>query len=80
MSDHGTWYNVVIQNVSASRAIEIKDQLIADGLSAGKDFEWWFSQSSWNTMTGATPSQTKFGFREEKLATFYRLKWQISTL
>ena len=71
-----TWYDVVVKHTHAQRAIEIKNEIIADGLVQGIDFEWRWTGSSWDNMTGSLPSQTKFSFREEKLAVFYKLKWK----
>lgn len=70
------WYDIVICHTSANDAIVMKYQLIEDGLTDGEDFEWRWTGSTWDSATGQHPSQTRFSFREEKVATFYKLKWQ----
>ena len=73
------WYDIVLKHTSAPQAVDLKNQIVEDGLILDKDFEWRWTQSVWDEMTGVTPSQTKFSFCEEKMAVFYQLKWQIST-
>jgi len=70
------WHDVVIKHTTAPQAIDLKNQIVADGLVHGEDFEWRYTQSAWDTMTGVTPSETKFSFRNQAMATFYKLKWQ----
>ena len=70
------WYDVVVKHTPASLAIHMKNNLLQDGLVQGVDFEWRWTGSTWDSTSGVYPAQTRFSFREESVATFYRLKWQ----
>ena len=70
------WYDIVVEHTSASSAIDLKDQLMHDGLVSGVDFEWRWTGSRWDADVGHYPASTRFSFRDESMATFYRLKWQ----
>lgn len=70
------WHDIVVKHTPASLAIEMKNNLLQDGLVQGVDFEWRWTGSAWDTASGVDPAQTRFSFREESVATFYRLKWQ----
>jgi hypothetical protein len=69
------WTVVVIEDTTASDAIELKYLLVADGLILDQDFTWTFRQSRYDGFSMGRPSHTAFAFRNESLATFYRLKW-----
>ena len=71
-----TWHDILVEHTPASRAIDMKNQLIEDGLTQGVDFEWRWTGSQWDADVGHNPSTTRFSFRNESVATFYRLKWQ----
>ena len=51
-----TWYDVVIKHASANSAVDLKNQILNDGLIQGQDFEWRYQQSVWDNMTGVSPS------------------------
>lgn len=70
------WHDILVEHTPASRAIDMKNQLIEDGLTQGVDFEWRWTGSTWDSNVGYNPSTTRFSFRDESMATFYRLKWQ----
>lgn len=58
-------------------AVELKDRLLADGLVMHQDFEWTYSQATYNHdgFSAVSPRQATFAFRDPALATFYQLKW-----
>ena len=58
-------------------AVELKDQLIRDGLVINKDFEWVYAPATYDNdgFTPVTPKQAVFSFTDPSLATFYQLKW-----
>ena len=58
-------------------AVELKDRLLADGLVMHEDFEWTYSQATYNHdgFSAVNPRQVIFSFRDPALATFYQLKW-----
>lgn len=70
------WHDIVVEHTPASLAIDMKNQLVEDGLVSGVDFEWRWTGSTWDASVGHNPSATRFSFRDESMATFYRLKWQ----
>mgnify|MGYP003347492055 CR=1 FL=1 len=49
-----TWYDVVIKHASANSAVDLKNQILNDGLIQGQDFEWRYQQSVWDNMTGVS--------------------------
>lgn len=70
------WYDIVVEHTPAMKAIELKNEIINNGLVHGVDFEWRWTGSTWEAPAGYNPSTTRFSFRDESMATFYRLKWQ----
>lgn len=75
-SVNAMWHDLVIKHTPAHRAVDLKNQLIEDGLVQGQDFDFAYYQSKWDDMIGEIPSQTKFSFRDQAMATFYQLKWK----
>ena len=72
-----TTYKVELENISATDAIALKQELVRTyQLVDGVDFEWRWHGTTWDPSTGMYPSETRFSFRDESIATFYRLKWQ----
>jgi hypothetical protein len=70
-------YPVVIHDVNASAAIDMKNMLLADGLCMDQDFTWHYQQARWDDFSHepTQPKCVKFNFAKESLAVFYRLKW-----
>lgn len=71
-------HEVKILHVSATAAVDYKNQLVADGLTMNRDFVWYYRKPRWDEFTGmgVEPSTVTFEFVDAKLATFYQLKWQ----
>lgn len=69
---------VKIFHVSAAVALELKYQLIANGLIIGQDFEWLYHQAEYDNFSNhaVIPRHVEFRFRDPVLATYYQLKWQ----
>ena len=55
--------------------IDIVKELRASGMVQGKDFDFAFYQNRWDPMIGDVKGFTNFTFYEEKLATWFALKW-----
>jgi len=53
----------------------MKDQLVQDGLTMHKDFEWEYHPPHWDGFTTERPKHTVFSFQNPAMATFYQLKW-----
>ena len=68
---------VVIPNVNAVRALELRDQLQDSGLIQDQDFEWLYQQAEYDTFSfiAVVPRRVTFRFRDPALATFWQLKW-----
>lgn len=66
-----------ILHVTAMRALELRDQLLAAGLVQDQDFEWAYYQAVYdNFSAGAVvPRHVQFRFQDANLATYYQLKW-----
>jgi len=70
-------HRVRILHISPGDAIDLKNQLIRDGLVIDHDFTWAYRQASYDNdgFTTVDPKQVTFDFIEASLATFYQLKW-----
>ena len=55
--------------------IEIVRAMRASGLVQGKDFDFAFYRTRWDPMIGDMEGFTNFTFYEEKLATWFALRW-----
>jgi hypothetical protein len=68
---------VVILNVNAVRALELRDQLQDSGLIQNQDFEWVYRQAEYDSSSyeAVVPRHVMFRFRDPVLATFWQLKW-----
>ena len=62
--------------VTASEAIELKNQLLSQGLAIDVDFVWQYYPTRYDSEEVALyHSYVCFTFAKEEIATFYRLKW-----
>jgi hypothetical protein len=70
-------HKLLLSNISPVRAIELKNELVAAGLVQNQDFIWAYYQAKYNefSVAGVDPSTVIFDFCDQKLATFYQLKW-----
>ena len=70
-------HTVRIEHLTPAEAIELKNQLLTDGLTIHQDFEWEYYQATYDNdgYTFVNPKQVIFKFSEASLATFYQLKW-----
>ena len=70
-------FAVVIENVDANQAIDMKNQLLKDGLMINQDFTWHYQQARWDNFSqdSVVTKHVRFSFAQEYLAVFYRLKW-----
>lgn len=68
---------VIVQYVTAPTALELRDQLLDAGLIQNQDFEWAYHPQQFHDMAwqDSEPRHVEFKFRDDKLATFYSLKW-----
>jgi hypothetical protein len=68
---------VVILNVNAVRALEMRDQLQDSGLVQNQDFEWLYQQPRYDDFSyeAVIPRHVLFRFQNPALATFWQLKW-----
>ena len=70
--------DIVIQHINVVHAIDLKNQLLDSGLVMNQDFEWEYHHTEYDVSDsshGVIPKHTVFRFQDEKLATFYQLKW-----
>jgi len=69
-------HSVRIEHIGPVEAIELKNQLLKDGLSINQDFEWAWITADYNDAEGWTRQKhAEFRFHDSALATFYQLKW-----
>jgi hypothetical protein len=70
-------HQVIIYDIPASLAIDMKNMLLNGGLVMDKDFTWAYQQERWDDFSHQ-PTQRKcvmFRFVRADLATYYQLKW-----
>ena len=58
-----------------TEVIEIVKAMRASGLTQGKDFDFAFYKTRWDPMIGDVSGFTNFTFYEEKLATWFSLRY-----
>jgi hypothetical protein len=58
-----------------NEVIDIVRSMRANGMVQGKDFDFAYHQSRWDEMIGEIPKNVEFRFYEEKLATWFALRW-----
>ena len=70
-------HRIRIEHVGPVEAIELKNQLLKDGLSINQDFVWEYRQATYDNdgFTPVTPRQATYTFFDASIATFYQLKW-----
>ena len=70
-------HRVVFKHMNPMRGVELKNQLIADGLVHHKDFEWSYHAAKYGNdgFSTVTPRMVIFEFQDAPTATFYQLKW-----
>jgi hypothetical protein len=68
----------MLEQVSPTEAIELKNELLAAGLVIDQDCVWRYYQARWDDFShaGVDPATVIFEFADSSLATFYQLKWQ----
>jgi hypothetical protein len=70
-------HTVRIEHIGPVEAIELKNQLLKDGLSINQDFVWEYNQARYDNdgFSAVAPKQATYKFFDASLATFYQLKW-----
>lgn len=60
-----------------ARALELKAELTRDGLVVNQDYTWLYTPPLWQSggHEAVTPSSVWFSFEDDRLATFYQLRW-----
>lgn len=69
--------SVEIKDRNPNEIIDIVRELRTQGLVQGKDFDFAYHASRWDTFGHEPPTRrfTVFTFYDEKLATWFILKW-----
>jgi hypothetical protein len=66
---------IKILDKDPNEVIEIVKAMRTNGMIQGKDFDFAFYQSRWDPMIGDVKGFTNFIFYEEKLATWFSLRY-----
>lgn len=66
---------IVVKEKTPNEIVDIVRELKKEGLTTGKDFDFAFHQRRWDPMIGDVKGFTDFIFYNEKLATWFVLKW-----
>jgi hypothetical protein len=72
---------IILQGVSARKALELVSELKESGLIVHVDFEWAYHHAHIThdlSVSKIIPRYCEFRFQEPKLATFYSLKWTMT--
>ena len=70
-------HRVILRDIEPAQALELKAQLVRDGLIMHEDFKWEYHPPQWDSFSHEPPTAKHviFSFRDPALATFYQLKW-----
>lgn len=70
-------HRVVFEHMHPMAGVELKNQLVADGLMHHRDFEWSYHAASYDNdgFSAVSPRMVIFEFQDAATATFYQLKW-----
>lgn len=66
---------IKLLNKDPNEVMDIVRSMRANGMVQGKDFDFAYYQSRWDEMIGEIPKNVEFRFYEEKLATWFALRW-----
>jgi hypothetical protein len=66
---------IKLLNKDPNEVMDIVRSMRANGMVQGKDFDFAYYQSRWDEMIGEIPKTVEFRFYEEKLATWFALRW-----
>ena len=66
---------IKLLNKDPNEVMDIVRAMRANGMVQGKDFDFAYYQSRWDEMIGEIPKNVEFRFYEEKLATWFALRW-----
>jgi hypothetical protein len=66
---------ILLEHISASEAIDFKNQLVRDGLIQDQDFSWAYHRAFNDNFSSEIPKHATFDFVDGATATFYQLKW-----
>ena len=70
-------HRVVFEHMTPMRGVDLKNQLIADGLVHHAHFEWSYHSPKYDNdgFSEVAPRMVIFEFYDAATATFYQLKW-----
>lgn len=70
-------HKVVIEHMTPMSGVDLKNQLISQGLVIGQDFDWKYIGAQYNSdgFQAVAPRQVIFEFKNPADATFFKLKW-----
>lgn len=70
-------HRIVLEHINPMHGVDLKNQLIKDGLVHHTDFEWAYHAATYDNdgYTAFTPKRVVFEFVNPATATFYKLKW-----
>ena len=69
-------HKLVLDNRSPDDGIRLKNQLLADGLIMGSDYDFvWYYLAAEYDLTQPLPRRVVFEFQDSAMVTYYGLKW-----
>lgn len=70
-------HRVVLNHLSATDALVLKQKLDDTGLIMGQDYEWAYHPAKYDNdgFSAVQPKHAVFSFPDGALATFFKLKW-----
>jgi hypothetical protein len=66
---------VTIYNKTGNEISLILGELKSHGLVANEHYEFRYFHNTWDYMTGEVPKKCEFTFKDDKLASWFILRW-----
>ena len=67
--------SVTIYNKHTGEISGIINELKTHGLNANEHYEFRYYPGTWDPMTGEVPKKCEFTFKDDKLASWFILRW-----
>jgi hypothetical protein len=68
-------HTITLEGKNAQQISTVVSELKAHGFVANEHYQFKYIPSSWNSTDGKIPAKTEFTFKEDKIATWFVLKW-----
>jgi hypothetical protein len=66
---------VSVHDIDPNQVMDIVRELRQQGMVQGQDFDFAYHQRKWDEIVGEIPKHTDFVFYNDRLATWFQLKY-----